>query len=274
MALESGVWLILRSLISMALYSPGPHQCGSSESPPEAKVLLTSLPCCLPVNYVGKGFDMYQGSVNRLEKAFWLLCSFLPRLLDLSSYFPLLKLFWVSGLQGLSPRLLHMAAVLDPTEDSAWVSAPWAYTSEHPGMIVRSALEVSYQFVSNSPDYQQGAVLFQHWSLDTLLCPAGSMGQRHWQSPMYFDLYVSFLFATLIPFPLQFLGINYKGMLASEEHFWGHLIWRHVFKLLVNSIMCFVAGELQWVDNSSYTFCSLSFAYIKYYFYFHTSFNF
>lgn len=106
---------------------------------------------------------------------------------------------------------------------------------------------------------------------------AGSMGQRHWQSPMCFDLYISFSFATLIPFPLRFLGINYKEMLASEEHFWGHLIWRHVFKLLVSSIMCFVAGELQWVNNSSYTFCSLSFAYIKYYFLFfirHLFFNF
>lgn len=221
---------------------------------------------------------MYQSSVNRLEKAVWLLCSFLPRLLDLSSCFPLLKLFWVSGLQGLSPRLLHMAAVLDPTEDSAWVSATWAYTSEQPGTVVRSALEVGCQFVSNSPDYQRGAVPFQHWSLDTLVCTVLHGSWKHGTETLTIPNVlwpICFLFVCHPNTISSSISWNYyKGTLASEEHFWRHLFWRHVFKLLVNSIMCFVAGELQWVDNSSYTFCSLSFAYIKYYFYFHTSFNF
>lgn len=180
----------------------------------------------------------------------WLLCSFLPRLLDSSSCFPLLQLFWVSGLQGLSPRLLHMAAVSwipQKTQPGFWPHEHILLNSQARlwGVLWKSAANVFLiaQIISEA--------LF-HFSSDrwtpscVLFCmAAGSMGQRHWQSPICFDLYVSILFATLIPFPLRFLGINYKGMLASEEHFCGHLIWRPVFKLLVSSIMCFVAGELQ-----------------------------
>lgn len=150
---------------------------------------------------------MYQGSVNRLEKAVWLLCSFLPRLLDLSSYFPLLKLFWVSGLQGLSPRLLHMAAVLDPTEDSAWVSAPWAYTSEQPGTTVRSALKASCQFVSNSPDYQRGTVPFQPWSLDTLLCTVLHGSWKHGAETLTIPN---------VLWPIYFLSVCHPNTISSS----------------------------------------------------------
>lgn len=171
---------------------------------PRSCSLLAMLPAC---GLVEKSFDMSQEPVSRLEKAVWLLCSFLPRLLNSSSCFPLLQLFWVSGLQGLSPRLLHMAAVLDPTEDSAWVLAPWTYTSEQPGTVVRSALEVSCRFVSNSSDYQRGAVPFQHWLLDTLLCTVLHGSWKHGAET---------LTIANVLWPIYFLSVCHPNTISSS----------------------------------------------------------
>lgn len=61
------VWLILRSFNPIALYSPGPYQCGSSESPPAAKVLLTSCHvACLWIS--GEGFWHVPGASKQTRE--------------------------------------------------------------------------------------------------------------------------------------------------------------------------------------------------------------